>query len=186
MALLEADKEKQLVRLLQHGDNNAMGEVYNVYAGYLTGVCARYISDDERLHDVLQESFITIFTKCGNFEYRGEGSFQAWMKRIVVIQSLRELQSLKTRQSLYTDDEPPDLPDEEPQTQGLSADVITAMLRRLPPGYREVFNLHAIEGLSHKEIAARLGIQPDTSASQFHRAKKILAKLIKEYNANKK
>ena len=81
---------------------------------------------------------------------------------------------------IFTKVEPPALHEEEPEVDGLSVSQITELILRLPPGYRAVFNLFAIEGKSHKEIAQLLNIKADTSASQFHKAKNMLAKMIKE------
>lgn len=78
-------------------------------------------------------------------------------------------------------DDPPDIPDETPDTEGLSADTLNNLVAQLPTGYRTILNLYVIEGKSHKEIAQMMGIKPDTSASQFHRAKNMLARLIKDY-----
>jgi len=75
----------------------------------------------------------------------------------------------------------PDLPDEDPDTEGLDGSVLAEMIRHLPEGYRQVLNLYVIEGLSHKEISQLLHIKPDSSASQLYRAKAMLAKMIKDY-----
>lgn len=76
----------------------------------------------------------------------------------------------------------PDLPDEDPDVGGLAGEVLAEMIRQLPTGYRTVFNLFVIEGYSHKQIAEQLNIKPDTSASQFNKARKMLARMIKDYN----
>ena len=82
MILLWKDKEQQILSLFQKGDNRAMDKLYMEYADYLTGVCARYISNEDQLKDVLQESFIRIFTNIHQFEYRGKGSLKAWMTKV--------------------------------------------------------------------------------------------------------
>lgn len=174
--------ELHILDLFRRGDPSAMDELYAHYADYLTGVCYRYISNDEDLKDVLQESFIKIFTQISSFEYRGSGSLQAWMTRIAVNESLQLLRRQKN-DPLLLDTELPDLPDEDPDTDNLSSEVLVRLLRKLPEGYRTVLNLYVIEGRSHKEIAEMLHIKPDSSASQLHRAKNMLAHLIKEYKS---
>ena len=91
MILLWKDKEQQILSLFQKGDNRAMDKLYMEYADYLTGVCARYISNEDQLKDVLQESFIRIFTNIHQFEYRGKGSLKAWMTKVVIHESLQQL-----------------------------------------------------------------------------------------------
>ncbi len=186
MNLLGTDTEQQIIRLFRRGDASAMDRLYAVYANTLTGVCARYIADDDDLKDVLQESFIKIFTKVDSFEYRGKGSFKAWMTRIVVNESLSFLQASSKLPTTPLDLEPPDVPDEAPDIDGLTADDVVQLMRQLPDGYRAVLNLYAVEGKSHKEIAQLLGIKPDTSASQLHRAKHTLARLIKQQQRDKR
>lgn len=167
--------------MLLRGETSAMDRLYAVHAGYLTAVCARYITDDDTLKDVLQEAMIKIFTQIDTFRYRGQGSLRAWMSRIVVNESLQYLRHRHRQPTTLLDTEPPDLPDEDPDTEGLNGETVTRLIRQLPDGYRTVLNLYVIEGRSHKEIAQLLGIKPDSSASQLHRAKNMLAHLIKEY-----
>ena len=163
MNIFGSNKEKAIIQLFRQGNPLAMDRLYAEYADYLTAVCARYITDDDDLKDVLQEAFIKIFTQIDKFEYRGKGSLKAWTTRIIVNESLLFLRKQKGSLSLVSED-PPDIPDDTPDTEGLSG-----------------LNLYVIEGKSHKEIAQIMGIKPDSSASQFHRAKNMLAKLIKEY-----
>ena len=167
--------------LFRKGDNNAMDKLYMEYADYLTGVCARYISDEDTLKDVLQESFIKIFTKISQFEYRGKGSLKAWMTQIVIHESLEQLRSNKKLPIPFQETELTDYIDEEPDMENLDTNILFSFIRQLPPGYRAVFNLFVIEEKSHKEIAEILHIHPKTSASQFLRAKRLLAKMIQEY-----
>ena len=181
MILLWKDKEQQIWSMFKKGDRLAMDKLYTEYADYLTGVGARYISNEDTLKDVLQESFIKVFTQIHQFEYRGKGSLKAWLTRIVINEALIQLQ--KDKQFLVPFHEPTfeELPDEEPDTDGLNADTLLSFVRQLPPGYRAVFNLFVIEEKSHKEIAEILHIKPDTSASQFARARRMLAKIIQTY-----
>ena len=180
MNIFGNNKEKAIVQLFRQGNALAMDKLYAEYADYLTTVCARYIVNDDDLKDVLQESFIKIFTQINQFEYRGKGSLKAWTTRIVINESLQFLRKQKGIAPLVADN-PPDIPDETPDTEGLSADTLNNLVAQLPTGYRTILNLYVIEGKSHKEIARMMGIKPDTSASQFHRAKNMLARLIKDY-----
>lgn len=181
MNLFWIDKEKHMVNLFRKGDPLAMNKLYMEYADYLTGVCARYISNEDTLKDVLQESFIKIFTQIHQFEYRGKGSLKAWITKIVINEALIQLQKDKMFFTFLQGATLNELPDEEPDTDDLNAETLLSFVRQLPPGYRAVFNLFVIEEKSHKEIAEILHIKPDTSASQFARARQMLAKMIRTY-----
>ena len=157
-----------------------MDVLYTEYADCLTAVCSRYVPQEADLHDVLQESFIKIFTKINSFEYRGRGSLRAWLTRVVVNEALHWLRAVQQQSIVDSDIEQMEMTEEEPDTSLLSDDEIAALIGRLPAGYRAVFNLYAIEGRSHKEIAQQLNIKPDTSASQYHKAKNMLARMIRE------
>ena len=174
------DNELQMAMRLRQCDRTALRAVYDAYARYLTAVCARYIADDEDVKDVLQEAFIRILDAAGSFEYRGSGSFKAWLTRIVVNQALKHLRGCK---AVFVPLSPgqEDLAEEDPDTDQVPAEVIHRMIRELPDGYRAVFNLYILEQRSHKEIAALLGISESTSASQLHRAKALLASKINKY-----
>ena len=141
----------------------------------------RYIGNDDDVKDVLQDAFVKIFTQINKFSYRGRGSLKAWVSRIVVNESLQFLRQRKTGNCLTSTDNLPDLPDEEPDIGSVSAETIVGLMRKMPDGYRTVLNLFLLEGKSHKEIAGLLGITPSTSASQFHRARNMLARMIKDY-----
>lgn len=181
MILLWKDKEQHILSLFKKGDNRAMDKLYMEYADYLTGVCARYISDEDTLKDVLQESFIRIFTQISQFEYRGKGSLKAWLTKVVINEALMQLRKDKTFLVSLQESGIGDFPDEEPDVENLGSDILFSFIQQLPPGYRAVFNLFVIEEKSHKEIAEILHIQPATSASQFLRARKLLAEMIQEY-----
>ncbi len=185
MNIFGTDKEQHIIKLFRRGDASAMDMLYTEYADYLTAVCARYIPDDDELKDVLQESFIKIFSKIGEFNYRGNGSLRAWITRIVINESLLTIRKKKNSPIINIENEPPDIQDDEPELGNIGEEVLTNMIRQLPDGYRTVFNLFVIEGKSHKEIAKILNIKADSSASQFHKAKKQLAKMIKNYRLNK-
>lgn len=156
-----------------------MKMLYDRYVGYLTAVCARYIPDDDDMKDILQEAFVKIFRTMGSFTWRGEGSLKAWMSKIVVNDSLKALRRKKPLPLSETLPEPID--EEEPAFADVPLDVIQGMIRQLPDGYRTVFNLYVFEDKSHREIASLLGIKENSSASQLHHAKAMLARWIKDY-----
>lgn len=177
------DKDLQLVTDIRKGDRSAMSDLYFRYAGYLRALCSRYITDDNDVNDILQSCFIKIFTSIDRFQYRGPGSLKAWISRITVNESIRFLSSCK-KAGAFKDNlikETDEYADEDPEVDDIPADVLQQMIRELPDGYRSIFNLYVLEEKSHREIAEMLGITESTSASQFHRAKKLLAARIKEY-----
>lgn len=181
MKIFGIDKERRLLKMFDSGDAAAMDTLYAEYAGYLTGVAYRYVGNDDDLKDVLQESFIKIFTQIGRFQYRGKGSLKAWLTRVVVNESLMYLRRSAQTLEVSIRIEPPDMADDPPDESLPDADTLASMIARLPAGYRTVFNLYAIEGLSHKQIAHQLAITPGTSASQYHKARMLLGRMIKKY-----
>lgn len=184
MTFSEKDNEFELLQRLRKGDSSAKKNLYHHYIQYLTAVCARYILVEADLKDVLQESFIKIFTSIDKFEYRGVGSLKAWMSRIVVNESLKLLKSKERFDFVQNEWELPEVENEENNPSDLDdipANAIQEMIRDLPTGYRTVFNLYVFENKSHKEIASILDIKENTSASQYHKAKSRLAEKINEY-----
>lgn len=173
-------KENDLVEMVVKKDRGAMKFLYDRYAEYLSAVCGRYIADENDRKDVLQECFIKILMSLSTFEYRGDGSLKAWMARITVNESLKFIRKSATYSFIEYGENVPDTAD-EPEVEGVPDDVINKLILSLPPGYRMVFNLYVFENKSHKEIARMLNIGESSSASQFSRAKALLAKRIKEY-----
>ena len=171
--------EAELLNLVRSGDASGMRAFYERYVGFLTAVCSRYVPDRAAVKDILQEVFVKVFDRIGSFEYRGEGSVKAWMHRIVVNDSLKFLRA--NGKMKYVDDLP-DVEDEQMDSlPDVPVSVVAEMIKSLPDGYRTVFNLFVFEKKSHREIAELLGIKEDSSASQFFRARAMLAKKIKEY-----
>lgn len=184
MRIFGSNKELQILKRFSRGDSSAMDMLYAAYADYLMGICCRYIASPDDRKDVLQEALVKIFTSIGSFTYRGEGSLKAWAARIVVNESLQYLRQQAKSAPLEGEAKIPDLPDDEPPDDRIPADALVGLIQQLPPGYRAVFNLFAIDGLSHKEIARQLGITPSTSASQYFKARAMLARMIKQYQRN--
>lgn len=178
------DREIQIIAAAAKGDVAAMKSVYDRHIGYLTAVCARYITDNEDVRDILQDSLVKILSSMKNFDYRGSGSLRAWMTRIVVNESLKHLRKNKIYGAMEADIR--DIPCTEtevgdPETGDIPASELQKMIRSLPDKYRTVFNLYIFQEYSHGEIAKMLNISEGTSASCLHRAKKMLIDMINEY-----
>lgn len=147
----------------------------------------RYANDKADAEDILQESFVRIHRKAKDF--RGEGSFEGWMKRILVSTALNFINKRRNEQEKNDEEEEVeelDLPDEE-LSDGLDEEALIRALNELPDGYRAVFNLVVLEGYDHKEVAEMLGIGVGTSQSQLFKAKRMLRKdlAVKELNLSR-
>ena len=152
--------------------------LFDQYAGIMMGLCLRYAKDQQEAQDILQIGFIRVFDYI--HQYKGTGSFEGWMRRIFVSVAMRELSKRKFDFDTISSSEVFDTPD---VISKISEDEILLLIRKLPDGYRLVFNLHVIEGYSHDEIAVLLSIQPATSRTQLLKARKMLQSLItKHYN----
>lgn len=152
--------------------------LYERYARKFFGVCLRYADDRAEAEDMLQESFVKIFD--GINGYRGEGSFEGWMRAIVTRTALDFCRKRKRRPQT---DDLADAPEELlPETNGFCEDreILLAAIRSLPDGYRTVFNLFVIEGYSHKEIAEKLGVSEGASKSQLSHARAALKKKLSQ------
>ena len=174
------ETERQLLEAIRGGERAALRRLYDRYSGYAMAIGLRYVPERDEVRDVIQDSFVRILTTIGQFDYRGEGSLKSWVSRIV---SNRAVDYLRQHQRFMTVDTIPEEPDiaDEPDISGIPPDVLTAMIGRLPPNYRTVLNLYVFEQQPHREIARMLGIKESTSSSLFFRAKKMLAKNIKDY-----
>lgn len=180
------NSEQELLKRLLQRNSVARKELYDQYSGFLTAVCSRYISNIDDVNDVLQESFIKIFTSIQQFNYRGEGSLKAWMTKIVINESLKHLRDVQRVSFVSPTLELPDIADEiEPEFDNIHIQIIMDLIRKLPTGYRTVFNLYVFEKKSHREIAQALNITESSSASQLHRAKAMLANWIKAFETQK-
>lgn len=175
-------EEKRWLRKALDGDNTATEWIYRKHVRYLSALCSRYITEDEDIRDVLQESFIKIFTSLDRFRYRGEGSLKAWMAKITLNETLKFVRNNSRLPIDSIDDKDMNIADGDSMaTEDIPTDVLHQFIRELPDGYRTVFNLYVIDDKSHKEIAQLLGIKENTSASQLHKAKSMLAQKIKHY-----
>ncbi|GHB55993.1 DNA-directed RNA polymerase sigma-70 factor [Persicitalea jodogahamensis] len=173
------DKEAQMVKALRQGDPKAQRQLYDRYASRMLGVCIRYVGDHMTAEDVLVEGFMKVFDKIGQF--KSEGSFEGWMRRIMVNESLGYLRQRKRIQEVDIIDEAQQVVDTSLADEALETEEMLQMIDTLPIGYRTVFNLYAIEGYTHAEIAEKLGITESTSKSQLHRARALLQQLVTDW-----
>ncbi len=171
--------DKQLITLLLEKDQSAWREWYHSVSPSLMALCIRYVKDRDLAGDVLQNGFIKMFHSISSFEYRGEGSLRAWATRIVIHEALRELKASAEHLRIKSEDDLVHIEETQLEVQDLSQDEILELIVQLPQGYRTVFNLYVFDNKTHKEIAKELNISEGTSASQFHRAKHLLAEKIK-------
>lgn len=175
-------EEERWLRKALDGDNTATEWIYRKHVRYLSALCSRYITEDEDIKDVLQESFIKIFTSLDSFKYRGEGALKAWMAKITLNETLKFVRNNSRLPIDSIDDKDTNIADgDSMETEDIPTDVLHQFIRELPDGYRTVFNLYVIDDKSHKEIAQLLGIKENTSTSQLHKAKSMLAQKIKHY-----
>lgn len=171
--------EREMAEGCRADDNQARRALYECYGGRLLALCRRYTGRQEEAEDLLHDGFLSVFSAIRTFRYRGQGSLEAWLRRVFANRAVAYLQ--ERRRLTFTDtDELPELPDEAPPPE-LPADVLLRLIGQLPPGYRTVLNLYLIEGWSHRDIARQLHIKESTSASQYLRAKALLKKEIIQY-----
>ena len=172
---------EQLVERIRKDDPRAMSQLYQMYVEELSSVCYRYVPSESDAKDVLQNSFVKIFTSVPTIDYRDEPSFRGWMKKVVVNEALTFLKEKKKLLFVAQEIDDLEIPDdEEPSTERITADELHQLISELPDGYRTVINLYVFEGYSHKKIAESLGITPSTSASQLYFAKRLLSRKVME------
>lgn len=176
--------EQELIAGCIEGKSWAQRAIYDRFAPAMMSVCVRFVADRETARDLLQEGFIKLFTKIES--YSGTGAFGGWVRRIFVTTALEYLrQNDALKQSADIDEVGYHIENDEISVlEKISADDLMACVSQLSDGYRTVFNLYAIEGYSHAEIAEMLGISEGTSRSQFMRARKILQKSVLSLHGN--
>ncbi len=162
------------------GDRKAQRKLYERYSERLFAVSMRYCRSDLEAEDVLQESFIKIFNKIESF--RGDSSLYYWMKRVVVHTALNHQRSKLYAFPMVDVENVPMSMDESMSLASFRLQELMKMIRNLPPGCSVIFNLYAIEGYTHKEIAEMLEISEGTSKSQYSRARGLLQNMIEKEN----
>lgn len=168
-----------IIKACQKGDRSAQKALYEQFAPGMLGVCTRYAKDRESAEDFLQDGFIRVFEKIGMFRF--QGSFEGWMRRIMVNMIIESYRKAGIKTELKNDfpdvtEEPISDMDEVDQP---SMDLLLSLVQQLPERYRLVFNLHVMEELTHDEIAERLNISAGTSKSNLSRARKWLQERLK-------
>lgn len=166
-----------LIKRCRAGERRAQELLYRQFASKMLGVCNRYATDKMEAEDMLQDGFIKVFSKIG--DYRGDGSFEGWIRRIMVHSSIEYYRKHHKMMQLVDLEEAGTESAVMPlATAKLEAKDLALLVQQLAPGYRIVFNLYAIEGYSHKEIAAITGVTEGASKSQLSRARSILREQV--------
>ncbi len=171
--------EDILIAGCRKGDRKAMQALYELYAAKMLAVCVRYVQEGSVARDLLHDGFLVVFDKIGDF--RAEGSFEGWMRRVFVttcLGYLRKRANVRVYEPLAQAVQITDT--EISALERMSAQELIACMGKLPEGYRTVLNLFAVEGYSHREIAGMLGISEGTSRSQYSRARACFLKVLKE------
>jgi len=168
--------DKEILEGCKNNDRKAQELLYNKYASLFLGVLCRYSKNRAEAEDILQEAFVKIFRHIDQF--RGDSSLYTWMRRVVVNTAIRHFQNNADFQFNIPLDENIEVKEKKEDIVEFAAEDIVKVLQKLPPGFRAIFNLHAIEGYKHKEIATMLNISENTSRSQYIRAKKYLQNIF--------
>jgi len=172
--------ELQLIKGCKEGKREFQKCLYEKYARSMYGICLRYSQSAEAAQDLLHDGFIKIFSVIDSFSEKG--SFEGWIKRVFINLALESIRKEKAFSSTEDIQNIPDIIDEHDDKSGdISEHDLLNMIQELPHGYRTVFNLYAIENLSHKEIAQMLNIAEGTSRSQYIRARQLLQEKVLEF-----
>lgn len=173
----------RLIERCKQGDADALGELYKAYVQRMRGVCRRYISDEQTVEDVLHDAFVIIFTSFDKL--RDVRRAEQWMMAITRNMASKCKDHLEALPMVALEETSEAgliaAEDEERDVSGVPLSEVVRMIDRLPAGYGQVFRLSVFEGMTHKEIAVMLGIEPHSSSSQLARAKKMLRKMMKQY-----
>jgi RNA polymerase sigma factor (sigma-70 family) len=171
--------ERDLIGGCLNGDRRMQEELYRRYSPRMYAVCLRYAGSSEEAEDILQEGFIKVFKKMDS--YRGDGSFEGWMRRVFVNTAIEHFRRRRYLMPVTEKEENSVAGNYNSALDDLGAKDIMALVQDLSPGYRTVFNMYVVEGYTHKEIADMLGISEGTSKSQLSRAKVILQDMVRTY-----
>jgi len=172
-------READWIEGAKRGDRKAQKAIYDSLSRKMFAVCLRYMGDRDSAEDILQDGFVTLFSKIDS--YSGAGSFEGWVRKIFVntaLMSLRKKDALKNTEDVEV---VRNIGSGEPSAiQKIGYQELIDMIATLPPGFRTVFNMYVIEGYAHKDIAEALGISETTSRSQLQRARMLLQSKIKD------
>jgi len=163
-------EETEIIKLAVENNRQAQQQIYSRFSSKMLSVCRQYIKDIQLAEDVMITAFMKVFTNLKNFEHKG--SFEGWIRRIMVNECISYLRVQKKVK--FTDDEIYVEESFNAIDSKFSTDQIQFLIDALPDGYKMIFNLYAIEGYKHNEIAKMLGINEGTSKSQLSHARKML------------
>jgi RNA polymerase sigma factor (sigma-70 family) len=169
---------EELITKCRTGHSKAQELLYKQFACKMLAVCMRYATDKMEAEDMLQNGFVRVFNKIN--DYRGEGSFEGWMRRIIVHSSIEYYRKHHKMVQVDIEESGYEQPVNAAAASSLETKHLLKLIQELPTGYRMVFNLYAIEGYSHKEIADMAGITEGASKSQLSRARAILKQRIEQ------
>ena len=173
--------EKRLIRLAKSGNPGAQKGLYDLLAPKMFAVCLRYMGDRMAAEDVLQDGFVTLFSKLDSFS--GIGSFEGWARKIFVNTALMSLRRSDVLKDTGDIEEARSLASGNTSAiEDIGYQELLNLVGELPTGFRTVFNMYVVEGYSHKEIGEALGITENTSRSQLQRARTLLQSRIKSLN----
>ncbi len=179
--------EKDLVRRCRAGEPGARQEMYETYAGRVLAVCRRYIRESDRARDLVHDTFLKAWDSLGSFHPRRAGSLGAWLSQIaahLAVDELRRRKLLVQEDASFTGSVSSfagltgESPVDESRLRQVPVEELIELIAALPEGYRAVFNLFCLDGLSHREIARLLGITEKTSQTQYLKARHKLATMI--------
>lgn len=177
IAYVNKYSDKELVEKCLKGKARYQRALYDKYSGLIYALCYRYAKNPEDAKDLLQEAFIRIFNNLEKF--KGEGSFEGWIKRIAVNCAIRHYENSVKKIDSGDIETSPEYGDSETILSSIGVQEIMKLINQLPDGYRLILNMYTIEGYSHKEIAESLSITESSSRSQLTRARKLLMDLIR-------
>ncbi len=176
--LVNGKTEKELIKACLSGDRLAQRDIFYMYSGKMMVVCLRYSRHRYEAEDILQDSFVKVFSHLSEFE--NGGSFEGWIRRIIINTAIKN----NLKKTAIAEEINIDLVNEEfavPEVfSALSEEELIKLIASLPDGYRMVFNLYAVEGFSHKEIGEILHIEESTSRSQLTKARRMLQNKVNE------
>ncbi len=167
----------QLIKEAKQGSAAAQKYLFNQLAEKMLMICRRYVKSQEDAEELMLDGFYKFFKNLSSFNFQGDAALYAWLKKIMINECLMFLRK-KNVFTIVTEAEVEDISLQEKALNNLSANEIFKMIVQLPVGYRTVFNLYVIEGMTHAEIASLLGIAEGTSKSQLSKAKILLQKLL--------
>lgn len=171
--------EKELIGECISGNRLAEKQLYEQYSARFFGICLRYAESREEAEELLVDGFIQIFKHLPDFRF--QGSFEGWMKRIIIRQAIETLRHKHPLETVPISGLPlAEQPGSEPSLQRLEVQEIMQSVRKLPPVLRSIFNLYAVEGYTHREIARELQMKETTVRVYFQRARALLQKILTE------